>query len=316
MGSRSRAMPRRRPTDATSSSRTPAAPRARRSASCRAAWGRRCRSAARDLPRRPRVRDERRRRNVARLRRTDRAPAAHDACPGRLLQRAVRGRSRDHAVAQRRHPVRARHGRQRARARARRRVVARRLPRARLTCDDPPMRIIAGSRKGHTIHAPRGRDTRPTSDRVRENVFNILGPVDGAAVLDLYAGSGAMGLEALSRGATRAVFVERDADAVRAIERNLDKLRLSGTVLRQDAVTALATEAGAPREYDLVVVVPPYDTYADIQPKLARYLPSVLADDAVVVVETDVRIEPELPLAQRTSRKYGSARITVYGASE
>ena len=84
------------------------------------------------------------------------------------------------------------------------------------------MRIIAGSRKGHTIHAPRGRDTRPTSDRVRENVFNIVGPVDGATVLDLYAGSGAMGLEALSRGAAKAVFVERDADALRAIERNLD----------------------------------------------------------------------------------------------
>src|SRR6267142_70996 len=107
------------------------------------------------------------------------------------------------------------------------------------------MRIIAGSHRGHTIHAPRGRDTRPTSDRVRENVFNILGPVDGAAVLDLYAGSGAMGLEALSRGAARAVFVERDGDAARTIERNLDKLKLTGTVLRQDAVTALATEAGS-----------------------------------------------------------------------
>ena len=177
------------------------------------------------------------------------------------------------------------------------------------------MRIIAGSHRGHTIHAPRGRDTRPTSDRVRENVFNLLGPVEGAAVLDLYAGSGAMGLEALSRGAARAVFVERDGEAARTIERNLDKLRLSATVLRQDAVTALATEAGSGRKYDLVLVDPPYDMYSDIQPKLARYLPSVLADDAVVVVETDVRIEPELPLAQRTSRKYGQARVTVYEAS-
>src|SRR5947208_2676839 len=99
------------------------------------------------------------------------------------------------------------------------------------------VRIIAGSRKGHTITAPGGQDTRPTSDRVRENVFNIVGPVDGATVLDLYAGSGAMGLEALSRGAARAVFVESDRDAVRAIERNLDKLRLRGTVLRRDAVS-------------------------------------------------------------------------------
>jgi 16S rRNA (guanine966-N2)-methyltransferase len=178
------------------------------------------------------------------------------------------------------------------------------------------MRIIAGSRKGHKIQAPRGRDTRPTSDRVRENVFNILGPLDGATVLDLYAGSGAMGLEALSRGATRAVFVERDGDAARTIERNLDKLRLTATILRQDAVTALASEAGAGRKYDLVLVDPPYEMYTDVQPKLARYLPSVLARDGVVVVETDARIEPELPLPQRTSRKYGQARITVFEGAE
>jgi 16S rRNA (guanine966-N2)-methyltransferase len=133
-------------------------------------------------------------------------------------------------------------------------------------------------------------------------------------VLDLYAGSGAMGLEALSRGAARAVFVEKDRDAVRTIERNLDKLRLGGTVLARDAVTALAGEAAAGRKYDLVLVDPPYGMYADIQAKLARYLPSVLADDGLVVVETDARVEPELPLPQRTSRKYGQARITVYGA--
>jgi 16S rRNA (guanine966-N2)-methyltransferase len=176
------------------------------------------------------------------------------------------------------------------------------------------VRIIAGTRKGHTIYAPRGLDTRPTSDRVRENVFNILGPLDGAAVLDLYAGSGAMGLEALSRGAARAVFVERDRDAVRTIERNLDKLRLSATVLRQDAVTALAAEAGVGRKYDLVLVDPPYGMYPDIQDKLARYLPFVLSEDGVVVVETDAHVEPELPLPQRTTRRYGQARITVFEA--
>jgi 16S rRNA (guanine966-N2)-methyltransferase len=177
------------------------------------------------------------------------------------------------------------------------------------------MRIIAGSHKGHTIHAPKGRETRPTSDRVRENVFNILGPVDGATVLDLYAGSGAMGLEALSRGASKAVFVERDGEAARTIERNLDKLRFAGTVIRKDAVSTLAAEAGSGRKYDLVLVDPPYDVYADMEPRLARYLPSVLTEDGVVVVETDVRVEPELPLEQRTTRKYGAARITIYGVA-
>jgi 16S rRNA (guanine966-N2)-methyltransferase len=173
------------------------------------------------------------------------------------------------------------------------------------------VRIIAGSKRGHRIEAPAGRGTRPTSDRVRENVFNILGPVDDAVVLDLYAGSGAMGLEALSRGASRAVFVERDGAAARAIEQNLDKLRLHGTVLRQDALAALSAET---RKYDLVLVDPPYEMYADIEPQLARYLPRLLAEDAVVVVETDARTQPQLPLDQRTSRRYGTARITVYDA--
>ena len=175
------------------------------------------------------------------------------------------------------------------------------------------MRIIPGSRKGHTIHAPRGHDTRPTSDRVRENTFNLIGPVEDASVLDLFAGSGALGLEALSRGAASAVFVESDRDAVSAIERNLDKLRLTGaTVLRRDALQALAGEASAGRKYDLVLLDPPYDRYEKMQPTLARYLPSVLAEDGLVVFESGARTEPELPLQIRTSRKYGNARVTLF----
>jgi 16S rRNA (guanine966-N2)-methyltransferase len=176
------------------------------------------------------------------------------------------------------------------------------------------MRIIAGSRKGHTIHAPKGLATRPTGDRVREAAFNLIGPVDGATVLDLFAGSGAMGLEALSRGAERAVFVESDADAVRAIERNLDKLRLTGaTILRREARTALAAEAAAGRAYDLVVVDPPYDEWADLEAALAPYLEAVLAPDGLLVVETAARVEPSLPLSLRTTRRYGAARLTLYG---
>ena len=175
------------------------------------------------------------------------------------------------------------------------------------------MRIVSGSRKGHTIYAPKGRDTRPTSDRVRENVFNIVAPwIEGARVLDLYAGSGAMGLEALSRGAASAVFVEADAEAVRTIERNLDKLRLTGaTVVRVGATTGLAQEAAAGRKYDLVLADPPY-AMTDYD-TLARYLPRVLAEDGLLVFESDARTEPELEgLAVRTSRKYGSTRVTVF----
>ena len=175
------------------------------------------------------------------------------------------------------------------------------------------MRIIAGSCKGARIFAPRGRDTRPTADRVREAAFNLIGPVEGASVLDLFAGSGAMGLEALSRGAASFLFVDADREACRTIERNLAKLGLAGaTVLRRDALRALADEAGAGRRYDLVFVDPPYDQFRSVQTSLAAHLPAVLADDGLVVFETSARDEPELPLRKRTSRLYGAARLTLF----
>jgi 16S rRNA (guanine966-N2)-methyltransferase len=175
------------------------------------------------------------------------------------------------------------------------------------------VRIIAGSRKGARIFAPKGHDTRPTSDRAREAAFNLIGPVEDASVLDLFAGSGAMGLEALSRGAARAVFVESDREASRTIERNLDKLGLTGaTILQRDGIQVLAAEAAAGRRYDLVLVDAPYEMFSFLQNRLAAYLPAVLEQDGLVVVETDAREEPELPLAKRTSRRYGSTRITLF----
>jgi 16S rRNA (guanine966-N2)-methyltransferase len=177
------------------------------------------------------------------------------------------------------------------------------------------MRIIAGSRKGARLFAPKGLDTRPTGDRVREAAFDLIGPVDGADVLDLFAGSGAMGLEALSRGAASATFVEQDAVAARTISRNVEKLALPGAfVVRDDARRRLEADAAAGRRYDLVLIDPPYRMLATYLPTLAEYLPAVLADDGIAVVESDAREEPELPLARRTSRRYGSARITVFEA--
>jgi 16S rRNA (guanine966-N2)-methyltransferase len=175
------------------------------------------------------------------------------------------------------------------------------------------VRVVAGSRKGARIFAPKGSDTRPTADRVREAAFNLIGPVEDMAVLDLFAGSGAMGIEALSRGAARAVFVESDRAASRAIERNLEKLGLIGAaIVRMDALTALAAEAAAGRRYDLVLVDPPYEMFSSAQTGLGRYLPAVLEPSALVVVETAAAEEPELPLPKRTSRRYGSARLTVF----
>ena len=178
------------------------------------------------------------------------------------------------------------------------------------------MRIIAGSRKGARIFAPKGLETRPTGDRVREAVFNLVGPVDGAEVLDLYAGSGAMGLEALSRGAGRVTFVESDREAAETILKNLDKLQLEGAVvLRDDAGRRLATDAAGGRRYDLVLIDPPYSMLARTLPILATYLPAIVAENGIAVVESDARDEPDLPLPKRTSRRYGAARVTVFEAA-
>lgn len=175
------------------------------------------------------------------------------------------------------------------------------------------MRIVAGSRKGHRIQAPRGSGTRPTGDRVREAAFALVGPVEGAAVLDLFAGSGAMGLEALSRGAATCVFVERDRDARRVIQANLEKLRLTGaTIVGGEAEAVLREAQGRGRRFDLVLVDPPYDDWGDHAGPLAGLLREVVADGGLVVVETSDRTEPELPLELVTTRRYGSARITVF----
>jgi 16S rRNA (guanine966-N2)-methyltransferase len=169
------------------------------------------------------------------------------------------------------------------------------------------VRIVAGSRKGHRIDAPKRAPTRPTSDFVREAAFNLIGPLDGASVIDLYAGSGAMGLEALSRGAGSCVFVEADRDACRTINANLDKLRLEGVVLCQDAGRALASERGT---YDLVLLDPPYDE--PVSGRLAQHLRRILTPDGLLVYETAAATEPTLDgLNVRTSRRYGSARLTL-----
>lgn len=175
------------------------------------------------------------------------------------------------------------------------------------------VRIIAGELKGRRIVAPRGAGTRPTSDRVREALFNIIGPVDGASVLDLFAGSGSLGLEALSRGARRCVFVDNDSAACRAIRDNIDKLGVADAlVIDRDAVSFARGEAGSGRSFDLVLIDAPYERWVEVSPKLAEAFPNLVSEDGLVVVETDSRVEPQLPLAHVTTRRYGSARLTIF----
>jgi 16S rRNA (guanine966-N2)-methyltransferase len=144
-------------------------------------------------------------------------------------------------------------------------------------------------------------------------MFSILGSVEDACVLDLFAGSGALGLEALSRGAAGCVFVESDRGAARVIQANLEKLRLTGAVVAaRDVTTWLREEGDRGHVYDLVLADPPYEHWQRHEPALAELVPVVLADRGLVVVETAEGVEPALPLDLVTARRYGSARITVF----
>jgi len=172
------------------------------------------------------------------------------------------------------------------------------------------LRVVAGVFKGRRLAAPRGTRTRPTADRVREALFSMLGDVGGARVLDLYAGSGALGIEALSRGAGSAVFVERDAKAVAAIERNLAAVGVEETLVRQDVERFLARADGA---FDLVFCDPPYDSAARVAGPLAEHLPALCAEDARIVTESDKRNPLVLPFPLLVERAYGDTRIAIHG---
>jgi 16S rRNA (guanine966-N2)-methyltransferase len=145
---------------------------------------------------------------------------------------------------------------------------------------------------------------------VREAVFSMLGDVAGARVLDLYAGSGALGIEALSRGADSAVFVERDPRAVAAIERNLEPLGVDATVAPTDALRWLARAEG---RYDLVFCDPPYDVASRLAGPLGEHLPALTAHDARIVTESNKRNPLELPFPLLTERSYGDTRIAIHG---
>jgi 16S rRNA (guanine966-N2)-methyltransferase len=173
------------------------------------------------------------------------------------------------------------------------------------------MRVVAGAFKGRRLQAPRGRRTRPTSDKVREAVFSLLGDVSGARVLDLYAGSGALGIEALSRGAAAATFVERDSRALASLRRNLEAVGADAQVVRRDVVRFLTADVGP---FDLVFVDPPYDSAVGLAEPLSERLPAVLTREARIVTESDKRAPLELALRLELERVYGDTRIAVHRA--
>src|SRR5918999_1933839 len=176
------------------------------------------------------------------------------------------------------------------------------------------MRVIAGRYGGRRLQAPPGDATRPTSDRVREALFSVLGGrVDGARVLDLFAGSGALGIEALSRGAAEATFVDSAPASIRAVRANLDALGAAAEVRRADARRFLGSASAAARQYDLVFLDPPYRLAGRLGTPLTAELPDVLAPGAAVIAESDRRAPLELGLPILDERRYGDTLIRIHG---
>jgi 16S rRNA (guanine(966)-N(2))-methyltransferase RsmD len=174
------------------------------------------------------------------------------------------------------------------------------------------VRVVAGAYKGRTLKAPPGRATRPTADRVREALFSILGDVSGLRVLDLFAGSGALGIEALSRGAIEAGFVEssrRTADVVRANLRAVGEPPAAVHV--EDALAHLARVGGAVT-YDLVFADPPYSSAPRLGERLSELLPGVLHESSLTVTESDKRAPLHLDLPLVDERSYGDTRIAIH----
>jgi 16S rRNA (guanine966-N2)-methyltransferase len=177
------------------------------------------------------------------------------------------------------------------------------------------VRVIAGRFGGRRLRAPAGDAVRPTTDRVREALFSMLEPVEGERVLDLFAGSGALSCEALSRGAASAVLVDRDPRALAVAKANLAALGLAppeAVTVRSDAAAALRKASERGDKYGLVLLDPPYRDATRLVDELGELLPAVLAAGARVVVESDRRAVPELALPLHRERRYGDTIVRIH----
>ena len=173
------------------------------------------------------------------------------------------------------------------------------------------MRVVAGELRGRRLATPpKGADVRPTADRVREALFSILGDVSGARVLDLFAGTGALAIEALSRGAAEATLVDTDT---RLAARNLAELGLEARAraVRADIRAFLPRERGT---FDLVFCDPPYRLAHRLGPELDRSLPTLLAPEARVITESASAAPLELALPLADERRYGDTTVRIHAA--
>lgn len=179
------------------------------------------------------------------------------------------------------------------------------------------MRVIAGRLRGRPLHAPRGLTTRPTADRAREAIFQMLGDLTGLRVLDCYAGTGAMGIEALSRGAAHAVFIESDGRASRAIESNLERLGLRDvTTVVQMPLERARRRLVALAPFDLVLSDPPWRIANSAAALVAKTVSGLLAPGARVLfghpAATPVELPPDAGLVRLDVRKWGGSGMSFF----
>ncbi len=174
------------------------------------------------------------------------------------------------------------------------------------------MRVITGTARGRRLKTPEGMDIRPTTDNVKESVFNILQfDIEGRRVLDLFAGTGQLGIECLSRGAKEVVFIDQSRDAVKIIKENLKTCGFSAPVLQQDASSYL----GACGSFDLIFVDPPYDSglYETVLEKINSI--DILSDGGIILCESRRETEmPEMqaPYYKRKEYRYGKVKLSLY----
>ena len=177
------------------------------------------------------------------------------------------------------------------------------------------MRIIAGTARRTPLAAPKGQNTRPTSDRIKENLFNIIAPyMPGAKFLDLFCGSGAIGIEALSRGADGAVFVDISKEAVNITQANLARAKLTGAVTQNCTLAAIAQLKREGRRFDIIFLDPPYGMWL-LEPVINNLDDgSLLAPEGLIIAECHVdepRPQPKTLILQ-DEREYGNTRLMFY----
>lgn len=184
------------------------------------------------------------------------------------------------------------------------------------------MRVITGSARGHLLKAPKGENTRPTSDKIKESLFNIIGYIDEeSGVLDLFSGSGGVGIEFLSRGAKSCYFIDENAESIKIIKQNLEKTKLidKGMVIKNNVNKAIKTLALRNAKFDYIFLDPPYDKDYVVKTLEQISEMKLLKNDGEIIIEHEKRLElldSYKNLIKTDYRKYGDTCISFYKIEE